>query len=196
MSNLLDRLGNIAAGIAIAAIASSAGLLDDLTVKTGFSATVLLLITIAAFIAVALAVLGIMSMQEVDASDNYRTACRKTMDRDLATIRKQVPHALPRQVTYLQTSGCKNAIHINDGRRYKVADREDVFKATAERVRKDGTRAGDREFETGIREANPHQKPSRWHVLWMTSREARLMERQVEEAAIEAGVHTNTQIGA
>lgn len=196
MSNLLDRLGNIGAGIAIAVLSSSAGMLDDLTAKTGLSATVLLLIAIAAFIAVALLVLGIMSMQEVDGDDNYRTACRKTMDRDLATIRKQVPHALPRQVTYLQTSGCKDAIHINDGRRFKVIDREDVFKATADRVRKDGTRAGDREFETGIRESNPHQKPSRWHVLWMTSREARLMERQVAEAALESGVHTNTQMGA
>ncbi|MDP3228488.1 MAG: hypothetical protein Q8N13_11005 [Acidovorax sp.] len=192
----LDRLGNIAAGIAIAAISSSAGLLDDLTAKTGLSATVLLLITIAAFIAVALGVVGYMSMREVSDSETYRTVCRTTMDRDLATIRKRVPHTVPRKVNLHQTSGCKDAIHINDGRRFKVVDREEEFKATADRVRKDGSRAGDREFETGIREANPHQKPSRWHVLWLTSREAKLMERQVAQAASESGVHTNTHAEA
>jgi hypothetical protein len=192
MSSAAERIYSAAGALALAAIASSAGLLDDLTSRTGLSATVLLLITLAVIIGIALTAVGVMSMQEVSDTEDYRTACRSTMNRDIKKARRQVPHATqPRNL--ISSSGTKDYLTHPTERRYKVVDRAEFFQQTAEAVRAAGIKAADQEFDHGVTSINPHQQPSRWHVLWMTSKEARLMERQALRAASADAVHTNTQ---
>lgn len=172
MSSAIDKLWGAAGAVAIAAIASSANLLDNLTQRSGLNATVLLLITLALVIVVILAVMATvawLSMQEVNDADNapYRTICKSTMAHDIKRARSTVPDA--------------------PGRRHKTISRSDEFSATAAAVRAAGVRAADLEFDHGTKSINPHKAPSR---------EARLMERHAMRVGAEQAVHTRTHMEA
>ncbi|MES2685703.1 MAG: hypothetical protein V4706_02715 [Pseudomonadota bacterium] len=201
MTAVINKLLNSAAALAIAVIASASGALDELTQRTGLSATVLLLITLAVVFGLALAfmaVAGYLSMREVADSETYRTASKTTMQADIRKARSLVPHAVPRSPVELAANHAPGALgaHINTSRRHTVIDRSELFRQTAESVRAAGKKAADHDFDTGFTTINPHQPATRWAVLWMTSREARLMERQAERAGALTAVHTNTHVGA
>lgn len=179
MTTTLDRLLGAAGALVIAVVASSADLLDNLTRRTGLDATVLLLITLALVIVAMVAIAALMAWRQMGEDVEYRTICKTTMAHSVKRARASVPEA--------------------PGLRHKTTRRRDEFDLTAAAVRAAGTRAADLEFDRGTPSINPHQAPSRWAVLWATSREIRLMERAEDRAAPRAAqqaVHTRTQQGA
>lgn len=122
MTRLAHNLQGAVGALLLTALVTASSLLDDLTLRTGLSATLILLVCIGLLLLAALAVLAWMAVHEVNDSETYRTASKAQLTADITKARRTVPHATPNKANFVMTSGCKDFLP-NTSRRFTVVPR-------------------------------------------------------------------------
>lgn len=203
MKSIFETLFTWAVTLVAGLAYAGSGILDRLSEITGLTALMLLAATVLTVLALGLVIVAWMARQDLLQEDSvdYRTADKHALARDLRRIRAGKP---ARPLNLLQASSSVDFLKPgSEGRRFKTIERPDQvngrvvqFARTAEQVRAAGVMAAVRELAHGVKGVNPHQQPSRWHVLWQTSYERRLMDTDAAEIMHPDHVHARAQVEA